>query len=281
MRTSPDAYVFAHVSGLLPDERQRRLMVILQACIDDSATNRRRGPGLYMLGGLVAPAESWAAFSIEWQAKLDEAPGLSYFKLSQAMSMKDEFHPDKGWTEELRTQRVIDLAKIAKQHSVIGVSCFMPQEPYDRFVKSFTRHKALKDPYLLCFYQIVDALTEARGKLPPTDDIQYVFDEHGEIGVRAAGFWKTMRTSIPWTRPDLLGSTPKHEDDKKFRPLQAADLYAGLRRMLQEKRQLSDEMLSWAEPFDGLPLEERHYGEEDMMWNGAQLVIQSALKRGG
>lgn len=277
MRPPPDAYVLAHVSGLLPNERQRQLMVILQACIDDSASNRRHGPGYFMLGGLIATVDQWVQFSIEWQAKLDEAPALDYFKFSEASAMKGQFHTDRGWTEKLRDTRVRDLAKIAREHSLLGVSCFMPQHDYDEFIKCFAPNKELQDPYFMCFYQIVDAVTEARAHLP-SDELQYIFDDQGETGLRAVSYWNDYRTSLPWYRPDLLGSTPKHENDKKFRPLQAADLYAGLRRTLQGKgREITPQIESWAEPFDGMLLLERGYTRESLMLHGAHLVVKNSI----
>jgi hypothetical protein len=254
--------------------------MILQAYIDDSRTNARRAPRIFMLGGLVSTVDRWADFSNTWRAGLHKEPRLEYFKLFEALSLTKQFCPSNGWTGSLRDERLCAFADIAKQHALYGISCSMNQGDYDDFVKAFSRHKELEDPYFLCFYQIVDAITSARDLFPPADELDYIFDVQGDVGLRAVHWWDRLKAVAPWREVSHLGSTPVHRDDKVFLPLQAADLYAGLRRIQTER---GDQM--WSTPrqalqvFEGLQFWHRRYTKDDLMELGAGLVIKAATRR--
>ena len=256
-------YVDALVSGLPTAVRGSRFLMILQAFIDDSKTNARRPLRVFTLGGLVASVDAWKAFSDEWSAKLQEPPGLDYFKLSQALSMRDQFDGGRGWTVELRNERVLDLAKIARRHALFGIGCALNQSLYEEFVATFSPFRDLKDPYFLCFYQIVDAITAARSLYPDATGLDYIFDEQGDAGLRAVEFWKRMKAM---RKDELLGSTPVHRDDKCFKPLQAADLYAGLRRLEGDSGPWRDPLpLEALNVFADMQAWQRVYTKDDLM----------------
>jgi hypothetical protein len=276
--------VRALVSGFTAEARGSRLaMTILQACIDDSRTRTTASDRIFMLAGLVSTYDAWADLADAWKAKLDEPPGLGYFKLSQALSLKDQFSQEKGWTPELRDERLCELARIAKSHALCGISCYMPEGLYNDFVKSFARHKELKDPYFLCFYQIVDAITSARDLFPPTDGLDYIFDEQQDIGKRAVHWWDRLKAVASWRDTEHLGSTPVHRDDKCFLPLQAADLYAGLRRHRIEAGDDISNMGPTArmalEEFRGLQAWDRTWTKDDLMEITSSLVLQNVRRR--
>jgi hypothetical protein len=83
-----------------------------QAIIDDSGTEPQSR--VFVLGGFIASAADWAKFSIDWQTVLDQPPKLSYFKLTEAMSLsaKGQFARHRGWNETKRDSRLIDLAHV-------------------------------------------------------------------------------------------------------------------------------------------------------------------------
>lgn len=58
--------VWAQVSGVAPSRSWKRLLVVLQAYIDDS----RGDDGTFVLAGYIATAESWAKFAGEWEELL-------------------------------------------------------------------------------------------------------------------------------------------------------------------------------------------------------------------
>ena len=257
-------------------------MPSLQACVDDSRSSARHGSPIFMLAALLSTHDGWAALKSEWQAKLDQPPSLQYFKLSQALSLRGEFDESKGWTAALRDERLREFAAIARKYALCGISCYMPERLYGEFVKSFTQHKELRDPYFLCFYQMADAITSARDFFPPTSGLDYIFDEHGEIGKRAVQWWDRLKAAASWRDAEHLGSTPIHKDDKAFLPLQAADLYAGLRRKRIEAGQDTTRMLSPSREalamFESMAAWDRTWEKPDLEEITASLVIQNAAR---
>lgn len=83
--------VWAQISGFAPSTKPwKRLLVVLQACIDDSYSSRT---GLFVLGGAIAPVEAWAAFSRDWEQILHFARlnknGKRVFKISEMRDSPD------------------------------------------------------------------------------------------------------------------------------------------------------------------------------------------------
>jgi hypothetical protein len=275
-------YVYALVSGYPSLERGLRLAMILQAVIDDSRTRKSRRPRIFMLGGLMASFDSWAQFSDEWDAACRKPPGIAYFKLSQALSLKDEFAKTKGWTEDLRDERVARLVAIAKRHALCGVNVSLNETLYEEFVKGFTPFEELRDPYFLCFYQLVDAVTSARELLPPSKELDYIFDEQGPVGLKAVEWWDKLNLVAEWRDNRPLGSTPVHRDEKKFRPLQAADLWAGLARIrLEQWGNVFPTARKMMQGFDGLRYLEREYSRDDLLDIGADVLLRGARRKLG
>jgi hypothetical protein len=99
-REAASAYVWVLVSGLPGEKRRRRQLLMLQAHIDDSKTDSQ----LFVLGGFIAPAEAWAAFTEEWQKELDQPPQIPEFKMTM-------MHRNPEW--RLRFQRIVEKYAIA------------------------------------------------------------------------------------------------------------------------------------------------------------------------
>ncbi len=258
--------------------------MILQACIDESASRTTSPGGFFVLAGLIASREQWAALSVKWDEALKESPTLEYFKLSEALAMKYQFDPSRGWIEEERDKSVGKLARITRDHALAGYSVIVPRDDYNEFVRAFVKTKALRDPYFFCFYQIVDAISESRDWLGGSQTLMYIFDENGAVSRRAIDYWHDLRSKLSWRQPASIGEVPIHEDEKKFLPLQAADLWVGLVRALQDEIAKPGTVgirQKWLDIFDGMPVNERMYSRERLMELGATLVVQTALKRSG
>jgi hypothetical protein len=98
-------HVWAIVSGLADEQRRKRLLLVLQAFIDDSGNGQ---PPVLVLAGFVARAESWATFADKWRAALG---GLAYFKMKECASLSGEF---TNWTLLLtRPYRVVERFQLA------------------------------------------------------------------------------------------------------------------------------------------------------------------------
>ena len=91
-----------------------------------------------------------------------------------------------------------------------------------------------------------------------------------------------MHKALPLRRPELMGSTPVHRNDKTFLPLQAADLYVGLKRVALER---GGEMAAGPRhalhAFSDLQAWERAYTKDDLTMLTADLGVRRGLRRLG
>jgi hypothetical protein len=108
-------HIWALVSGLPSGKRERRLLLMLQAYMDESYSY---GPDVYAVAGFVSTAERWAAFSNEWQQLLAMTPRIRRFKMSEAMSLHGEFD---GWRAEARDEKLQLLMGAIGEHTILGV----------------------------------------------------------------------------------------------------------------------------------------------------------------
>ena len=81
--------VWAEVSGFGPSKARGRLLMNLQAVIDDSYDP----DGVFVLAGYIASGEAWSEFSREWEELLPLVPpnrsGVRRFKMAQMAASAD------------------------------------------------------------------------------------------------------------------------------------------------------------------------------------------------
>ncbi len=182
-----------------------------------------------MYWGDSATIEKWERFNPLWRETLNREPRISYFKAREAGVARGQF---SGWEKWAIDQRVSLLNDIACSSANYRVHVTLLRNDFDWFLAQMGGKVSdpygfdWKDPYWICFFGIALAIAihcRARGI---NDSCQYIFDEHGPLGPRAAVMWQLAKKSVATDISDFLGSPPIFLDDKKVLPLQAADLYA-------------------------------------------------------
>lgn len=230
----PADYVWALVSGLPKRERERRLIMVLQAFVDDSGSDPQSLA--FILGGFVASPIQWVAFSDEWDRTLRLPPKLNYFKNNEAMGLKGQFDKTRGWTEQKRDDRLVALAGTITKYIPERFSVAVRHTDYDKYISGIPvlkRVKTLENPYFLLFHEfmLITASVHSVNQTMPIP-CKFVFDNQGKIGEQARNWWPDFRTHLQNASnfdfsPYFDVSKPSFENDKQFMPLQAADLYAG------------------------------------------------------
>lgn len=211
----------------------------LQAYFDDSGSDTA-SDNFFVLAGYITTVAKWAKFSDEWQACLDRSPGAAYFKSTEAMHLRGEFRLDKGWTRELRDERVVELAHIIWRHCPIALSAVVRHQDFADTIATlpmFSGEKTISNrhPYTFLWYHLLSEIwlnghTFGLGKGP----CDCIFDKQLGFEAEAYRFWQTLEEAMgkppvpPWF--DWIGSAPIFRDDKNFLPLQAADLLAWANR---------------------------------------------------
>jgi hypothetical protein len=223
-QSRPSDYIEALVSGLPASLREGRLLFVLQGFFDDSGSHK--GEPFYVLAGFISTVENWKTFSDEWRAKLDEFPGLRYFKMSEANAPTGQFR--SGWNPQARDQRVFELAEIIKKHAMVRVTSYLKRSDYEDFCVGIVNLPEINDPYFLCFYQLVFAVNSFQLE-NGNAECDLIFDEQGIIGPRTLLAWEGAKLArVSDQRMKLFGelNLPIFRSDLKFLPLQAADMLA-------------------------------------------------------
>ena len=200
------------------------MAMILQGFVDDSGSGKKEP--FFALAGFVSTYKNWARFADAWEAALQADPAIPYFKMSNAYAIRGVFD---GWERRAIDGKVAVLTGVIRAHIMVRVSSSMDRRAYNRWVAG-KGPKDIDDPYFLCFYQLLYATFVHQRRYHWNTQIDWIFDEQGKLGPATVAFWPQFRKMAhPTVRP-YIGSPPIFRDDKQFRPLQAADLYAGARR---------------------------------------------------
>ena len=208
---------------------------MLQAYIDDSGNV---GDGkTSLLAGYLATAEVWADFSDRWSAELQAPPSIEYFKLSEALHLKDQF---AGWSAAQRDDKVGALISVINATDVrYWAVAVLHNDIYLRVVKNRTR-SSINDPFYFLFTQIIQACMIHQQNNNITDAIDFVFDQNSKPARRTNKVFSGMMFAAPDSikQSGLIRNPPIMRDDKEFPPLQAADLLVGILRAQYENEEL-------------------------------------------
>jgi hypothetical protein len=223
---------FEFLSGIPQPMRQRRLLLTIQAYIDDSGVIGT--DPIFVLAGFMARAEQWAAFSDAWKSYLDEPPSLQYLKMNEAAKLKGEF---RGWTDEQRDRKLRGLVEIIKR--------FPPSKAIYALIDLIAWEeimapglaKPMANPYYMGFHVVLSGVCHEVVDSGQSDEIELIFDKQVIFGPRIALWYPVVKDSIATAQPEELNRianalppSPMFRDDRKFVPLQAADILAWLIR---------------------------------------------------
>jgi hypothetical protein len=197
-----------------------------QGFIDDSYSKDE-----FVLGGHIATAESWAQFSKDWDELLPFATrdknGKFRFKMTEMAS-----NPE-------RMARAEAFYRVIENHVPISISCRMN---LGDFTQAYERVRAYalqmrwsvdfakwENPYFFLFRGLMDRFHDHReamkAAIPLDEQVDFIFDNQSEKSFILAA-WDEIVEGRPDEVQQYYGATPRFEDDLKFLPLQAADLWA-------------------------------------------------------
>lgn len=214
---------------------------MLQAFVDDSGSEPQSP--VFILAGHISTPEKWAKFADEWRDALARSPGAVYFKASEAMSLRGEFSQSKGWDDQTRDERVIELCEVIWRHATVAISAqMMHQDWADTFkrlapVFAALPTKRFSHPHAFLWFTMLHKLWLHPTKLTLANagPCDFIVDEMVGYQEEMISLWSTMKAFID--QPPLpdkmrawIGSPPIFRDEKLFLPLQAADLWAWANR---------------------------------------------------
>jgi hypothetical protein len=233
----PSERIWAMLSGYAYAARHRRLMVMLQAYVDDSG--RGQSP-VFVLAGFISSPEKWALFSDEWAAVLAARPGIDYFKMREAHSFKGQF---EGWNPGSRDAKISDLSRIIEKYMMAGISLSITIEEYNDIFAPIT-HKAARSPYFLAVFNMISMLARYQIDMKLHEKVDFIFDRQDGQSGPIMDAWEWFKNNATDDTKDQLGSPPDFRDDKNTMPLQAADLYAWWVRRRQWEKETNTPILA-------------------------------------
>lgn len=206
------------------------MALVYQAFVDDSDSG---AGGPFVLAGLIAPAEGWAAFSDEWAEELARNPAIQYFKTTEAVNRRGQFD---RWSVPDRDEKVRRLIAIVEKYALFGIGSLLDNDDYRAVFKGKIA-PAMDYPYTLAFYGVMQALFAVQEREGVSQPVDFIFDEQGKQIGRALEAWKHWVEFAPDRYKPMIGRRPVSGDDKTDLPLQGADIVAWkVRREWVEKR---------------------------------------------
>ncbi len=218
--------VWAQVSGLPPMSARARLLMVLQAFIDDSSDAES-----YVLAGFIAPAHKWANFAKEWNELLPlctfDKYGHRRFKMNEIMQRSD-------WQWIVGAfYKVIEENVICAISTSIKLSDINAARNRVIYKGNTVNWKEIKNSYAsnfqrLAFYLILNKTANRSGgaiERIPREPVDFYFDTHSDYAGICAE-WDAYTSRLSDEARKMWGSRPRFEDDTRFLPLQAADLWA-------------------------------------------------------
>jgi hypothetical protein len=110
---------FEFLSGLPTAKRKRRLILVIQAFLDESGTKGTHT--FFTFAGFIGRAEVWAGFSQEWSTWLKASPQIEYLKMAEAAKLNQQFRPLGA---RQRDEKLKGFVEIIKKHlSAMGNPC--------------------------------------------------------------------------------------------------------------------------------------------------------------
>jgi hypothetical protein len=212
----------APVEGLSADEFERCRVLMLRLYIDDTGRDGR-SPWMH-LAGWVGRVPEWMAFRDAWEEERKRKPLLPYFKRSEAERRDTE--PWKSMTDDEITARILAFAALPSRHVVplaVGVELAAFYA-----TPAFTCSRPKEAPYYWLLILLMNTLSDLCKDAESDEPIAIVFDEPSSekekrrlarmivtiMELRGAPGFESLNRIVS------VGSA----DDKRVRPLQAADL---------------------------------------------------------
>ncbi len=145
----------------------------------------------------------------------------------------------------MRDARVLRFASVIREYASVRVSAWLRHKDWMEKIVSIpapVRRLSIDHPYWQLFSQIILATAVFQDHHGLVDPCDFILDEELAFSDEVMQWWpKVKEWIIVNGRSDLikfLGSPPIFRDEKKFMPLQAADLYAWqIRNRYRESRE--------------------------------------------
>lgn len=210
----------ALLAGFSRAARERKLLAVLQAYVDDST--KTVGRRTLFLAGYVNTAQKWADLSEEWERVLQQGRPAAYMHMADAERMRGPF---RGWGRLDRELKVLALARTIADSDPWSFSIAIDLRDFSD-VFGPTVPYGFQQPYFLAFFAAQILVAGHHHNLGVTSTVDFIFDEQSQIHRTATALYSMLKEVQAPELRSLWGATPIFRSDKEVLPLQAADMLA-------------------------------------------------------
>jgi len=203
---------------------------VFQVAFDDSGKSE---PPVFVLAGFISRVQNWADFSTKWDTALRASPRITYLKAHEAYQLKGQF---EGWDSKDRDRKLEQLVPIIQRHGLNQIRYHLYHSDFNAVFRDtiknkpkwFTRRwKDVFDPHFLSVVGVMSWLLKVHTERKTREMLEVIFDEGITGDKRMKRGYKIFMDNLPPRNKELLiKECVDCRDDKKFLPLQAADLLA-------------------------------------------------------
>lgn len=218
------------LSGLPTAKRKRRIVLVIQAFLDESGVKGTHP--VFTFAGFIGRAERWAQFSDEWLRWLCARPRIEYLKMNEAARAKPKGQ-FASFTTEQRDAKLRGCIAILKNYPQQAIQISVKIADYQSQLAHGTP-TSIRDPWFLAFFGILSGVCYEMVETGVPEQLEIIFDEHSIFKPRVDYWYSRIRGDIGTLHDPALASvlppSPIFKTDLEFAPLQAADVLAWLFR---------------------------------------------------
>ena len=197
----------------------------LQAFIDDSGNEPTAK--VFVLGGYIAPADSWNSFSFQWEEICARHPATPDFKMTGALPPNGPYWRSlpAADRERSRDQRLIELAESIAANVTCGFSVGVVWSVYDAVARGKVPRK-IDSPYFFLFWRMLQLVAQWQQKTSRREKVDFIFDDQSKLDSTAVGWHSFFQGGMSEDEKFILTGTPIFRHDSETLPLKAVAMWA-------------------------------------------------------
>lgn len=197
------------------------LLGLMLAAFDESG--KLADTACVSFAGFIAEMSMVTEMSVKWQ-RIINAHGIDHIRMTDALRFQNEFD---GWKKDRRAERdalLIELIEMAQAHTAMFVATPMSCAEFKAITES--QRTRLKNPQYCGFEGCLKILSGDAAKLG--HQLQLYCDSSEEYSATCLALYNKLRLSNQQIKDTCVSIT--FADDKRFAPLQLADVFASCSR---------------------------------------------------
>lgn len=204
-------------------------MALVACYLDESADAKNQE--VFAVTGVVGHLVNWFEVERAWEARLGK-DGLDYFRAADCETIRgpfEKFRSDRKslkYSERLKAESVrSDLIEIINRNHLLAAGTGILMKDFNEVIQDEDAKFILgDDPYLICYRLAWTRIADTIKQHAPRHMVAFLCDEHETYAAQALATYGEFKRKNPNIKAYM--GTLSFMDDKKYPPVQTADLLA-------------------------------------------------------